>query len=170
LLYNISIVDDSDDIGCNPTTTQRNAPIGKRRRVRGGASGASLTHSTRDTPTFTSAKVDIDDVDFSSNTMTKGSQEPNPDNGNEGGLDNNVTMTSIIDSISVSKNINSNATTINTEDDKAIPLVEEQRLLIIRPVSGSADDRLLQDLQPSHIIIYDPNPMLIRQVEVSRSL
>ncbi|KAK9768075.1 DNA repair protein RAD16, variant 2 [Basidiobolus ranarum] len=42
--------------------------------------------------------------------------------------------------------------------------------IMVRPYKGEADSRMLDDLQPEYIIMYDPNPTFIRQAEVFKAL
>jgi DNA excision repair protein ERCC-4 len=54
--------------------------------------------------------------------------------------------------------------------DAEVTLLANEDLLVIRPFTGSADAQLLEDLQPSHIIIYDPDPVFVRQIEARNNI
>ena len=45
-------------------------------------------------------------------------------------------------------------------------LCATEELVIIRPYSGDEDDRLLDELRPRYVVMYDPDPAFIRRVEV----
>jgi hypothetical protein len=47
-------------------------------------------------------------------------------------------------------------------------VVENEDLIVIRSYSGDDDDRLLEELRPKYIIMYDPDPAFIRRIEVGR--
>jgi hypothetical protein len=48
--------------------------------------------------------------------------------------------------------------------------VDEQLIAFIHLYSDGAGDTLLEELSPKHIIMYEPNPTFVRQVEVSSVL
>jgi hypothetical protein len=45
-------------------------------------------------------------------------------------------------------------------------LLDLRDLIIIRPISGDEDDRILQSINPKYIIIYHPDQAFVRRVEV----
>lgn len=49
-------------------------------------------------------------------------------------------------------------------------LLSNEDLVIIRPYMGDGDDRVLEELRPKYIVMYDPNPAFVRRVEVRFSL
>lgn len=49
-------------------------------------------------------------------------------------------------------------------------LLSNEELVIIRPYLDDEDDRMLEELRPKYIIMYDPDPAFVRRVEVSSSL
>lgn len=49
-------------------------------------------------------------------------------------------------------------------------LLSNEELVIIRPYLGDEDDRMLEELRPKYIVMYDPDPAFVRRVEVSFSL
>ena len=49
-------------------------------------------------------------------------------------------------------------------------LLSNEDLVIIRPYMDDEDDRVLDELRPKYIILYDPNPAFVRRVEVRISL
>lgn len=56
-------------------------------------------------------------------------------------------------------------------DEKAFEeyfgLLENESLVIVRPLTGDDDDRMLEELRPKYIIMYDPSPAFVRRIEVS---
>ena len=48
-------------------------------------------------------------------------------------------------------------------------IIENDDLVIIRPYLGDEDDRVLDELRPKYVIMYDPTPAFVRRIEV-RSL
>ncbi|WFD01341.1 DNA repair protein RAD16 [Malassezia obtusa] len=49
-------------------------------------------------------------------------------------------------------------------------LVDLGNVVVIHTYGGDADDNLLQELRPEYVIMYDPSPQFVRQVEVYRSI
>ena len=45
-------------------------------------------------------------------------------------------------------------------------LLSNQDLVIVRPYSEDDDDRVLEELRPKYIVMYDPEPAFVRRVEV----
>lgn len=46
-------------------------------------------------------------------------------------------------------------------------LLETEQTVIIRAFAGDEDDRILEELRPKYVIIYDPDPAFVRRLEVS---
>lgn len=49
-------------------------------------------------------------------------------------------------------------------------LVDLGNVVVIHTYGGDENDSLLQELRPRHVIMYDPNPQFVRQVEVYRAI
>lgn len=47
-------------------------------------------------------------------------------------------------------------------------LLQNEDLVIVRPYMDDDDDRMLEELRPKYIVMYDPNIAFIRRVEVSQ--
>jgi hypothetical protein len=45
-------------------------------------------------------------------------------------------------------------------------LCTPEDLVVIRPYIGDEDDRVLNELRPKYIIMYDPDPAFVRRIEV----
>jgi len=45
-------------------------------------------------------------------------------------------------------------------------LNDMKNLVVVHPYSGDLDDQLLEELRPSHIILYEPDAAFIRRIEV----
>lgn len=46
-------------------------------------------------------------------------------------------------------------------------LLETEQTVIIRAFAGDEDDRILEELRPKYVVIYDPDPAFVRRLEVS---
>lgn len=46
-------------------------------------------------------------------------------------------------------------------------LLSNETLVIVRPHGGDDDDRMLEELRPKYVILYDPDPAFVRRMEVS---
>lgn len=51
--------------------------------------------------------------------------------------------------------------------DEYFGLLETEQTVIIRAFAGDEDDRILEELRPKYVIIYDPDPAFVRRLEVS---
>ncbi|KAG9288310.1 hypothetical protein G9A89_021341 [Geosiphon pyriformis] len=137
-------------------------PPNKRRRVRGGSVAAAIG-STRPTLTttitplaieeevkeiakyidsgFSAAQIEQDENSAQSTTSTAISQESYDD------CDESDTGLS----------------------SQFFGLIPKSSLVVIRPYSGEADDRMLHELKPRFIIIYCPDPAFVRRIEVYKA-
>jgi len=50
--------------------------------------------------------------------------------------------------------------------DEYFGLCEVNQTVVVRPYAGDEDDRVLEELRPRFIILYDPDPSYIRRIEV----
>lgn len=46
-------------------------------------------------------------------------------------------------------------------------IVSNEDLVIIRPYADDEDDRILEEIRPKYVVMYDPNPAFVRRLEVS---
>lgn len=51
--------------------------------------------------------------------------------------------------------------------DEYFGLCEVDQTIIIRRYAGDEDDRVLDELRPRFIVLYDPDPSYIRRIEVT---
>ncbi|KAF7331499.1 ERCC4 domain-containing protein [Mycena kentingensis (nom. inval.)] len=58
---------------------------------------------------------------------------------------------------------------LEREFDTHYGLLAPQQTVIVRAYGGDADDRMLTDLQPRFIVMYEPNMDFVRRIEVYRS-
>lgn len=61
---------------------------------------------------------------------------------------------------------------IETQDDEILPTFEEipnNSLVTIQCYDNDTNEQTLQDTQPRFIIMFDPNPAFVRQIEVYRA-
>jgi DNA excision repair protein ERCC-4 len=56
------------------------------------------------------------------------------------------------------------------DDDDYFELYENDDLVLVLPYDGDMDDRVLEEIRPRFVVMYEPNPAFIRRVEVSSSL
>ncbi|KAL4403163.1 DNA repair protein Rad16 [Malassezia pachydermatis] len=59
---------------------------------------------------------------------------------------------------------------VMAETDDYFGLVDMDHVVVIHRYQGEANDRLLQELRPHYVVMYDPNPQFVRQVELHRAL
>ena len=45
-------------------------------------------------------------------------------------------------------------------------LLSNETLVIIRPYNGDDDDRVLEEVRPKYVVMYDPDPSFVRRIEV----
>lgn len=45
--------------------------------------------------------------------------------------------------------------------------IANEELVVVRPYLGDEDDRVLEELRPKYVILFDPNPAFVRRIEVS---
>lgn len=50
--------------------------------------------------------------------------------------------------------------------DEYFGLCEVEQTVVIRAYAGDEDDRVLEELRPRFIIVFDPDPSYVRRVEV----
>jgi hypothetical protein len=46
-------------------------------------------------------------------------------------------------------------------------IVANEDLVIVRPYSDDDDDKILEELRPKYVVMYDPDPAFVRRLEVS---
>lgn len=125
-------------------------PINKRRRVRGGASAASLDRS--------STRSKSGGGGFSAAALEKEAEEM------ASGLAENA--------LAGTDGILPNSLQDQDEDFDPIAfneyfgLCEPEQTIVIRSYTGDEDDRILQELRPRFIILYDPSTSYVRRIEV----
>lgn len=59
---------------------------------------------------------------------------------------------------------------VNEDEMDYFGMVELSQLVVIHCYQADDDDSLLQELMPSHIILYDPNAQFVRHIELFRAL
>lgn len=134
----------------------KGTPLSKRRRTRGASSVASvnsLYSGSSQGKTFETVNLD-DDI------MARMAQEPN--NQNE-----------------VSKSLANNNQQDDVEEESAEEIMSEMETfewistdeqIVIQAYDERYDDALLEEIYPSHIIMYDPNLLFIRRVEIYQAI
>jgi hypothetical protein len=54
--------------------------------------------------------------------------------------------------------------------DDYFELYDNEDLVVILPYDGDMDDRILEEMKPRFVVMYEPNPSFIRRVEVSLAI
>lgn len=62
--------------------------------------------------------------------------------------------------------LNFDASELESEFDTHYGLLAPQQTVIVRAYGGDADDRMLADLRPRFIVMYEPNMDFVRRIEV----
>lgn len=141
----------SDNVSLRPTSTVESqkrgtdgfrgkVPPNKRRRVRGGSTAAAGPSRS------VNMSVQIPDDQPSHVADLLAEVQPNED---ERKLKQEVAMDPLD----------------NTED--YYELFDLQNLIVIHPYDGDMDDRILEELRPRYIVMYNPDNAFARRVEVS---
>ena len=60
--------------------------------------------------------------------------------------------------------------TFEDNADDYFELYDNENLIVILPYDGDMDDRVLEEMKPRFVVMYEPNPAFIRRVEVSLPL
>ncbi|GAA5837199.1 hypothetical protein JCM5353_001595 [Sporobolomyces roseus] len=128
-------------------------PSTKRRRVRGGgAIGTSSGHAKNERATFAAATG------------------ANP----EAFEEDAEKLAEIIDRSGPSA---ADLETPNIEEEGFNPvafeeyfgLISQEDLVVIRPYLGDEDDRILEELRPKYVVMFDPDPAFVRRIEAYRA-
>jgi DNA excision repair protein ERCC-4 len=59
--------------------------------------------------------------------------------------------------------------TIEENADDYFELYDNEDLVLVLPYDGDMDDRVLEEMRPRFVVMYEPNPSFIRRVEVYRT-
>lgn len=122
--------------------SQGRAPLNKRRRVRGGGTGAS----TAGRVSCPSGQPDIEQPGQVSKLLEE------------------------IQPTVAEKEQKDEAPTDDLQDmEDFYELYEMDDLIMVHPYSGDMDDHILEEARPRYIIMYEPDAAFIRRVEVYRS-
>jgi DNA excision repair protein ERCC-4 len=54
--------------------------------------------------------------------------------------------------------------------DDYFELYDNENVVVVVPYDGDMDDRVLEEMKPRFVIMYEPNPAFIRRVEVPHLL
>ena len=57
--------------------------------------------------------------------------------------------------------------TFEDNADDYFELYDNENVVVILPYDGDMDDRVLEEMKPRFVVMYEPNPAFIRRVEVS---
>lgn len=148
-------------------------PSTKRRRVRGGGViGTSSGHAKNERATFAAAtganpEAFEEDAEKLAEMLVLLSFFRT----------NNLILTFRVYSIDRSGPSAADLETPNIEEEGFNPvafeeyfgLISQEDLVVIRPYLGDEDDRILEELRPKYVVMFDPDPAFVRRIEV-RSL
>ncbi|KAL8283775.1 hypothetical protein RQP46_005207 [Phenoliferia psychrophenolica] len=151
------------------------APSTKRRRVRGGGMGGGMARTTQSSSRSSQSQGSqgqAGDEDRKPETFA-------PSTGADGDAlaAESEAVADIMDATSASTAAPSfmlpdepeSAAFSEIAFNEYFGLLSNGDLVIIRPYMGDEDDRVLEELRPKYIILYDPNPAFVRRVEAYRS-
>jgi DNA excision repair protein ERCC-4 len=62
--------------------------------------------------------------------------------------------------------LNFDSSEFANEFDSNYGLLAPQQTVLVRPYSDDTDDRMLAEIQPRFIVMYEPNMEFIRRIEV----
>ncbi|KAJ9479649.1 DNA repair protein RAD1 [Pseudozyma hubeiensis] len=130
------------------------ASANKRRRQRGGSSAQSSSGR------FTSATDAAGQASFQAEAAQVSDYIASTANGNENG---DSAPEAPLDAEQISDEID------EVEFDAFFGLLSMENLVVVRSYRGDQDDKVLQELRPRFVIMYDPDPAFVRRVEVYRS-
>ncbi|KAJ7458574.1 hypothetical protein FB451DRAFT_1273486 [Mycena latifolia] len=128
-----------------------------RRRVRGGAPASSAASSSRPTPVqpITALGTIRSEANSIANFWVAQSTEEV-----DAALALDLNDTALL---------NFDSTAFEDESDSNYGLLAPEQTVLVRPYSDDTDDRMLTEIQPRFIVMYEPNMDFIRRIEVYRS-
>ncbi|ODQ65880.1 hypothetical protein NADFUDRAFT_82819, partial [Nadsonia fulvescens var. elongata DSM 6958] len=136
-----------------PSTTR--APPQKRRRVRGGLANAGGDRPISKTTEYVTIDDNTETLDALKDRESPGSSDDDlRDPGDE--------SDDLIE-------IKDTTEELESELLDQFELLEMDDLIIVQNYNNETDDMVLEELQPSAIIMYEPDPSFIRRVEVYRA-
>ncbi|CAH1766664.1 7194_t:CDS:10 [Entrophospora sp. SA101] len=139
-------------------------PYNKRRRIRGGASGGtSSSNFIRNNSADIIEEEAREIAHFINSNMPSGTNASSSnikDKETFSNHNNDVLMTSYID---VDDEFDAKAFS------KYFGLVPLESLILIRPILGDDDDKMLQAIKPRYVIMYHPDQGFIRRLEVFKA-
>ena len=127
---------------------RRGVPPNKRRRVRGGG---SIT--TRNAASGVIEIPDDDPDDISQMYLPKG-------------ISNNSTTELHPAEI---EEVDESQITFEDNADDYFELYDNENVVVVLPYDGDIDDRVLEEMKPRYVVMYEPNPAFIRRIEVRSS-
>lgn len=75
-------------------------------------------------------------------------------------------MTETLHPAEIEENLDESQIIFEDNADDYFELYENDNLVLISPYDGDMDDRVLEEMRPRFVIMYEPNPSFIRRVEV----
>ncbi|KAJ7459996.1 hypothetical protein B0H11DRAFT_2284502 [Mycena galericulata] len=130
-----------------------------RRRVRGGAPAGSSSAPTRLAPV--QAITALGTIRAEANNIADfWAAQSNED------VDAQAAMALDLNDAGL---LNFDSGELESEFDSNYGLLVPQQTVVVRPYSDDTDDRMLAEIQPRFIVMYEPNMEFIRRIEVYRS-
>ncbi|KAK4055410.1 DNA repair protein RAD16 [Microbotryomycetes sp. JL221] len=135
------------------------APSTKRRRVRGGGNVNVVGDGANHGATGTATKLKIDTVTPESLDQEAGD------------------VADFLDASDVGDDMLTKIQQIQQMQDLFDPttfeeyfgIVSNEDLVIVRPYSDDDDDKMLEEVRPKYVIMYDPDPAFVRRLEAYRA-
>ncbi|SPO26665.1 related to RAD1 - component of the nucleotide excision repairosome [Ustilago trichophora] len=125
----------------------------KRRRQRGGSSAQHAGGR------FSSATDAVGQASFQAEVAQVSDFIASTANGNESG----ASTLDAIEADQITDDID------EVEFDAFFGMLSMENLVVVRSYRGDQDDKVLQELRPRFVVMYDPDPAFVRRVEVYRS-
>ncbi|CAG8681451.1 22521_t:CDS:10 [Rhizophagus irregularis] len=153
-----NLFNENDEPPKRGTFQRGQQPPNKRRRIRGGSNTAASVVPTRKSK----AKLLEEEAQEIANFINS----------------NQTILPEVSTAVTFSTNtsLNNSSSTSCYDDEFDVEafstyfgLLDLRDLIIIRPISGEEDDRVLQSIKPKYIIIYHPDQAFVRRVEVYRT-
>ncbi|KAJ1967774.1 DNA repair protein RAD16 [Dimargaris xerosporica] len=136
-----------------PPPTRNPQPTNKRRRVRGASTAAASSSHGRGQGAANST----------STSALPATTSPTPDS-----QESLAAFYQVAASVPTDLEGDSDPELTVNEDEfmEAFGVLPTQDLVLFYTYQGETDSQLLADLKPSFVVLYDPNPMFIRQLEL----
>ncbi|KAA1477388.1 hypothetical protein DENSPDRAFT_933679 [Dentipellis sp. KUC8613] len=143
--------------------------VASRRRVRGGAP-AAISQRSRDTDRPMTLQEEVMRDESESIAQFLSTQKPPPGSSTTQFLHDGGPSTTYDEDLALALSLSENEMAFQSDFDDFYGLVAPEETVVVRAYSDDADDRMLAELQPRFIVIFEPSQEFIRRVEVYKSM